>query len=199
MEWRRDHAGRNGVHPDLLRDQLLRIAARERRNKAFCGGVKNGPSAAAVAGCDRRRVDDEAALTLEPGNGGSGHRDNRTRVEIDHRAHALVVRLERGNSAEHQTGIVDKPVETAKTSRRLGDDPVAFARICDVALDCKRFAAAGLDLTLDRERGRLARMIADRDPGALLGEAQRHRRPDASRAAGDENRLAGEIGNDDSG
>ena len=86
--------------------------------------------------------------------------------------HALVVGLERGNSAEHQTGIVDKPVETAEmrppSRRRSRSHSPGSA---DVALDCKRFAAAGLDLALDRERGRLARMIADRDPGPLLGES----------------------------
>ena len=95
--------------------------------------------------------------------------------------------------------MLTRPLSTAKFGGRFGDNAVAFVWIGDVAPDCERFPAPGLDLALERERRRLARMIADRDPGPLLGEAQRHRRSDAGGPARDENRLAGEIGNDNSG
>src|SRR5580692_11629344 len=49
MKRRHDHAGRHPIDADLLANQLLGVALRNRRNKAFCGGVEDCAAGAAVS------------------------------------------------------------------------------------------------------------------------------------------------------
>ena len=124
----------------------------------------------------------------------------RTRVEIDHRLDMLVARLKRVDPSEHQAGVVDEAVETAYSAcSRLGDDLRARLRVRDVAFDRQRFAARGLDLAHKRVSLFGARLVTDRDPRPLLGEASRDGGPHPRRTAGDQDSFAGEIGNDETG
>ena len=199
MKRRCDHARRNRIDADLLADQFLGVAPRDRGDKTLGGGVEHCAASAAVPRRDRSCVDDEPALALEPGNCGPGHPDDRARIQIDHRPEVLVAGLKRVNSAEHQAGIVDEAIEAAEPGRRFGDDLHARFRVGDIAFNRERFAAGHLDLARKRVSLVRARIVTDGDARPLLGEAPRHRGPYAGRAAGDEHGFAGEIGNDEAG
>ena len=199
MKRRRDHARGNRIDADLLADQFLGVAPRDRGDETLGGGVEHRPAGAAVSRRNRSRIDDKPALTLEPGNCGAGHPDDRARIQIDHRPEVLVAGLERVDSPEHQAGIVDEAIEAAEPGRRFGDDLHARLRVGDIAFNRERFAAGRLDLARKRVSLVRARMVTDGDARPLLGEAPRHRGPYAGRAAGDEHGFAGEIGNDEAG
>ena len=94
--------------------------------------------------------------------------------------------------------VVDEDVDAAERCDGRGDRGLHRGLVADVAGDRQRLAAGLLDLRgrgVDRSRQlriRRGGLGRDRDVGAVARGAHGDREPDAARAAGDEQRLAGE-------
>jgi hypothetical protein len=90
---------------------------------------------------------------------------------------------------QRHPGVVEQHVDAAERRDRLLDDALDLFRIADVRRQRDRGAAQVLDLLRDRVGG-LGPQVGEREGGALAGEQQRGRRPDATARAGDDRDLA---------
>ncbi|ENN88799.1 hypothetical protein RHSP_23570 [Rhizobium freirei PRF 81] len=146
VERRCDDAGRNRIDADLVVDEFLGVTMRDGRDEALGGGIEDRAVAAAVAGGNRRGVDDEAALLLEVRVGGPGCGKHRAGVEVHHALIVLVGHFGGRKPAEHATGIVHQPVQATQDFGGFAHDPFGLTVLGDIALDQMYRAAAIPDL-----------------------------------------------------
>ncbi len=116
-------------------------------------------------------------------------------VDGQHQVDALHRRRPRAGQAD-RAGVVDQDVDAAEARDALGDRGSNHCLVANVARHRQRVAAGGLDRSgrgMDRSgqaRIRFSRLGGDDHVGAVARRAQRDRKADATRRAGDEQRPA---------
>ena len=95
----------------------------------------------------------------------------------------------------HAAGIVDETIEAAEMVDRFVDDTPHIVRFRKVAPDKEDFVAGAAHF-IGKLLGRIgAGIVVQAHARADLGEGPNQGRPDSCRSAGDEHRLALEVGN----
>jgi hypothetical protein len=194
MKRRVDNARRDGIDSDVSRREIPCQMARQIVHKGLRRAVNARAAAAAVEAGDGSDVDDCAApAPFHLRYGGLTCLHDRTRIEVEHGIHPLIIGVEKWPPTDERAGIVDQDVEAAEKVRAIFHDPLGLTCGGKVASDELRKPACGSDILRDLLCATRVDTPMHADPGSLCAKCAADGRTYSRAGASDQDRLVCQI------